>query len=232
MKSLFTIVFFLISASAFATHQFEIKRVEGVHSVFALGLGIQSISIQEVAPTAQELYGFDASENKLLPLVESISWDQIILVGEKIIEILKKGAPVVNIKRDAVSALPLGLTDWQQLAGWNAPVTKVYQVQMKNYFGMTMVDIRLKVSSMFGGSYLDKGKYLSNVIVVPTMVNAKWGVTLDIWTENRDPVNVGTRENPEAGLGFDLRYRVKTWSTEVNGSQDYFVTGSGDIRQL
>jgi hypothetical protein len=83
---------------------------------------------------------------------------------------------------------------------------------------------------MWGGNFRGRGQYLANVVVVPTQVVAQWGVTLDIWTENREPVNVGTLAEPVAGLGFDLRYRAKTWVSEVNGTQDYFITGNGEMR--
>ncbi|MCO5143114.1 MAG: hypothetical protein M9962_08500 [Oligoflexia bacterium] len=191
--------------------------------------------ITEEAPTAEDIYSSMIEPKAIETLSPSdlaaVDWNQIILIGQKIIEIIKANAPVVNIKRDAVSALPLGITDWQTLNGWQLPVTKVYRVRMQNAYGMDMVNIRLKVSAMHGGSLNSKGKYLANVIIVPTEINVKWGITLNLWSENREPVNMNTSENPIAGLGFDVRYQAKSWVTEINGTKDYFVTGEGQIHE-
>jgi hypothetical protein len=138
----------------------------------------------------------------------------------------------VNIKRDAVSVMPLGVQTWHQLAGWQAPVTKVYNVAITNYLGMNVVDLRLKVSGMWGGNVDGKGQYLANVMVVPVNTRVLWGWTLDLWTENREPVNNGTMEAPRAGLGFDIRYKATTMLNELNGTQDYFITGDGNILAL
>jgi hypothetical protein len=56
-----------------------------------------------------------------------------------------------------------------------------------------------------------------------------WGVNLDVNVEMREPVNVGTRVQPIAGLGLVLHYRAKTWVSFVEGSQDYFIRGDGSI---
>lgn len=195
---------------------------------------ITSVTVTEEIPTAAEIWsGFIApSVNPAVneEVFQSMDWVEIIKIGKEIIEIIKENRPVVNITRDAVHAVPATARDWQELSGWQAPVTKAFRVSMKNAYGMTMVNVRLKVSAMWGGNYSGRGQYLANVVVVPTEVTAQWGVTLDIWSESRTPVNVGTLAQPVAGLGFDLRYKARTWVTEINGTQDYFVTGLGELK--
>ena len=204
---------------------------------------VGEVKIQEVVPTAQELYLSQLDFNNLIEsaafepntigIVEAgVYLDQLILIGQKIVQIIKAGQSVVNIKRDVVSVVPTGISDWSQLGGWQVPVTKVLQVQVENLYGWTMIDLRLKVSAMYGGSYNGAGKYLANVIMVPSTVVTQWGYNLDLWTENRTPVNMGTSANPIAGLGFDVRYKIKTLISELNGSQDYFITGEGKIHEL
>lgn len=197
----------------------------------------KKVTVTEVVPTAAEIAsGYlqpnPIENNGLLEELASIDWNAMILVGQKVIELVKAGAPVVNIKRDAVSVVPMGVQSWQQLAGWQAPVTKVYNVKVTNYLGMDVVDLRLKVSGMWGGSVDGKGQYLANVMVVPVNTRVLWGWTLDLWTENREPVNNGTLEAPRAGLGFDIRYKATTMLNELNGTQDYFITGDGKILAL
>jgi hypothetical protein len=197
---------------------------------------ISSVAVQEVVPTAEEIAsGYLAptqSPRAFLEGAESLDWNAMVLIGEKIIQIIKAGKAVVNIKRDAVAALPVGVNNWQELAGWQAPVTKVYTVKVTNYLGMDVVDLRLKVSAMWGGNLAGKGQYLSNVLIVPSAMKVLWGWNLDLWSENRDPVNSGSLEAPKAGLGFDIRYRVTTMLNELNGTQDYFITGDGNILVL
>lgn len=199
-------------------------------------LAITEVIVTEEVPSAEEYWGFMPQAEEPAPIPEDefqgIDWDKIVRIGRELIEIIKANQPVVNIKRDTVAAIPAGISDWQVLAGWQVPVTRVFRVWMKNAYGMTMVDIRLKASAMYGGNYQDRGRYLANVIIVPTQVVVHWGVTLDIWSEVREPVNVGSMAQPVAGLGFDLRYRAKTMMSEINGAQDYFITGNGDMHVM
>lgn len=195
------------------------------------------VTVTEDIPTAAEIAsGYiqpsEFQNNGLLEELAGLDWNAMILVGQKVIELVKQGQAVVNIKRDAVSVMPMGVENWQQLGGWQAPVTKVYNVKVTNYLGMDVVDLRLKVSGMWGGNVNGKGQYLANVMVVPVSTRVLWGWTLDLWTENREPVNNGTLEAPRAGLGFDIRYKATTMLNELSGTQDYFITGDGNILAL
>lgn len=194
------------------------------------------VTVTEVVPTAEEIAsGYllpNPAPNAFIEELGGLDLNTMVLLGQRVIELVKAGAPVVNIKRDTVSVVPAGLQDWQLLAGWHAPVTKVYNVQVKNLFGMNVVDMRLKVSGMWGGNVNGKGQYLANVLVVPVSTTVLWGWTMDLWTENREPVNNGTLEAPRAGLGFDVRYKIVSPLAELNGTQDYFITGNGQIQAL
>jgi hypothetical protein len=196
---------------------------------------LQPAVVKEVPPTPEELYSgaLDAPSVNMPNLQTfAIDWGTMVAIGEKVIQIVQAGKPVVNITRDAVAVVPSGVTAWNQLAGWQAPVTKVYSVTAQNYLGLTVVDLRLKVSAMYGGGFNGHGKYLANVLVVPSSVYVLWGFSCDVWAEHRDPVNVGAQDNPVAGLGFDIRYRYGSPLAEEVGTQDYFVTGAGQIQEL
>ena len=194
------------------------------------------ISITEEVPTAEDIAAsyLEPSQNPsdFWDGAQAMEWGTMVLIGEKVIEIVKAGAPVVDIKRTAVSVVPAGVLGWNQLSGWQAPVAKIYNVVVTNGLGMNVVDLRLKVSAMWGGNLMGRGQYLANVLVVPTNTRVLWGWNLDLWSENGEPVNTGTFEQPRAGLGFDIRYRMKTYLNELNGAQDFFVTGDGQISQL
>ncbi len=195
---------------------------------------LQPMEIKEVVPYASELYSdFLVPEAALPngPEIQAIDWNAMVLIGEKVIEIVKQGKPVVNVKRDAVSVIPAGTRSWSELSGWKAPVTKVYSATVKNYLGVKVIDLRLKVSTMWGGNVKGKGQYLANAIVVPTSIYVLWGFSCDVWSENRDPVNSGSHSNPVAGLGFDIRFRYGNSLNEKIGAQDYFLKGDGTIQE-
>jgi hypothetical protein len=194
---------------------------------------LSPLTIKEVVPTAEELYSDYLAPAAITPapVFQTIDWATLNLIGQKIIQIIQAGKPVVNVKRDAVAVVPQGITAWSQLSGWQAPVTKVYSVTAKNYLGLTVVDLRLKVSANYGGGIDGRGKYLANLVVVPSSIYLLWGFSLDVWSEHQDPVNVGSSASPVAGLGFDLRFRYGSPLNETQGSQDYFVSGTGEIRE-
>ena len=232
MKSLLAISLLWLSLPFSVSLASDAVSPEEVYNSY---MTADTVQIEEVIPTAEELYSdwLDSAQGVLPDQapeeMQGISWDQMVLIGEKLIEIIKAGAPVVNIKRDSVSVLPAGARDWQQMAGWKAPVTKVFAVQLKNLWGNVVVSFRLKLSAMHGGTYNSRGKYLANVVLVPSQVYVAWGWNLDVWSENRDPVNTGTVKNPVAGLGVDLRFKVKSMLNELQGAQDYWITGAGEM---
>ncbi|MGE3263569.1 MAG: hypothetical protein AB7K68_17465 [Bacteriovoracia bacterium] len=197
---------------------------------------ISSVQINEVVPTAAELYSA-AVEPRVQPRLQmfeigGIEWSTLVTIGEKLIEIIKAGAPVVNIKRDVISVVPQGITSWEQLSNWQVPLTKVYEVKATNGWGSDVVKVRLKVSAMTGGGVEGRGQYVANVTIVPTEIVVQWGFSLDVWSENRPAVNMGTTAMPVAGLGFDIRYKVTSLFTQKNGTQDYFITGAGQLIEM
>lgn len=192
------------------------------------------ISVQEVPPTPEELYSDYLPPIGVYPPLSplDIDWGTVNLIGQKVVEIIKAGRPVVNVRRDGVAVLPFGVTAWSQLGGWQLPVTKVYRVTATNYMNIAVVDLRLKVSASYGGGLDGRGKFLANVVVVPTSIQVMWGFSCDVWSEHHAPVNMGTQADPVAGLGFDLRYRYGSLLSETTGAQDYFVSGDGEIKEL
>jgi hypothetical protein len=198
----------------------------------------KKVTVTEGVPTAAEIAaGYLAPTPSTLQTLSAIDlknldWNAMVMIGEKVIDILKAGRPVVNIQRDSVAVVPGGVADWQLLAGWQVPVTKIYNFTIQNYLGMDVVSLRLKVAAMWGGNLSGKGQYLANVNVVPEATRVLWGWNLDLWTENHAPVNAGSVDAPVAGLGFDIRYKATTLINEMDGASAYYVTGDGKINAL
>jgi hypothetical protein len=195
--------------------------------------GIVSVETREVMPTPEELRNeptnVETTGSGMVPVDE---FSQMILVGKQAFEIIKAGAPVVNVKRDTFAVVPKGITEWTQLTGWKTPMTRVYEVSLVNRLRLNVVTMRLKVSAIPGGRLNGRGEYLANVTIVPTLVQVNWGITLDVWSEAREPVNAGSMQDPIAAVGIDLRYRAKTVFSDTSGSQDYFISGDGKMTVL
>ena len=197
---------------------------------------LRPATVKEVVPTAAELYS-----DFIAPPVASkqaqldaftLDWSTIVTIGEKIIQIVQAGKPVVNVTRDTISAVPGGVAAWTQLSGWQAPVTKVYSLTAENNLGMTIVDMRLKVSANTGGGIDGKGKFIANLVVVPSSIYVLWGFSADVFSEHQEAVNMGASDNPVAGMGFDIRYKYSSPIFTQQGTQSYFVSGDGVIKDI
>ncbi len=218
---LFVIASLTVFIGLFSLNNAQANRdpLEGAH-----------FEIQEVAPTAAELVPELSSRGMNVTDVPAVDeFSQMMVIGRQIFDVIKAGEPVVNIQRDTFSVVPAGITEWNQLHGWEAPVTRVYNVNLVNGLHRSMVELRLKISAVPGGQLNGKGHYLANVIIVPTLIQVGWGVKLDVWSEAQKPVNVGTLSDPIAAIGVDVRFKAKTLLNEVNGTQDYFIRGDGNV---
>lgn len=161
------------------------------------------------------------------PLVEVISWDQILTIGEQVWKIIEAGKPVVHVKTPLVHALPRGLKCWTDLEHWHAPRTQTYQVIYTNGFGMEVVKFRFRLQYTYGGGKGGLGQYLANVTVMPAELNGLWGYTFDVAVEASPAVNLGSKDNPVAGLELNLRWTVSTAVQESVHSSHFFVQGDG-----
>jgi hypothetical protein len=208
-------------------------------------LRVGSITIHEATPTAAELYSDvvgshsrnqDAVFNlQLGPEGVDLSifdMGDILTVGEKVYDVVKENQPVVTVNRSLVSVVPGGAKNWTELQGWQAPMTKVFEVTIKNLYNLTTAYMRLKVTANYGGNVKGVGHYLANVNMVPTQIYAAWGYNVDVAVETATAVNVGSSKDPIAGLGLDLRYHVHTLLSDVSGRQDYWLTGNGGLSEV
>lgn len=157
-----------------------------------------------------------------------IGWSDIINIGQKLWAIVEANKPVVNVHGAPVaSALPRGLTCWNELDGWQAPKIQSYDVTYKNGFGMEVVKFRFRLQYTYGGGRSGKGKYLANVTVAPAEISVMWGYTFNADVEVLQAVNLGTSDNPVAGLELNLKWGVKTVMKQSDNSFHFFVQGDG-----
>lgn len=160
--------------------------------------------------------------------------DQIINTGLKIWKIIVDNKPVVDINTQYATALPSGLKNWTDMAGWLPPAGMVYEMSAKNLYGMKVIDLKYQVLRTYGGSYHGTGRYLTAVTIQPLLVNVAWGYHFSMESSVPDTsiVNVGTSADPVAGLTAQLGWRISTALKDSSGQSLYFLQGDGAFREV
>lgn len=160
--------------------------------------------------------------------------DQMINLGQKIWKIIADNKPVVDVKTQYATALPKGLTGWQDIGGWHPPVGTIYEMEAKNAYGMRMIHLRYQVLRTYGGSYQGKGKYLTAVTVEPLLVETGWGYhfSMDASVPDSSIVNVGTSQDPVAGMMATLNWHISTVIKDAQGQGLYFLQGDGAFKEI
>lgn len=156
--------------------------------------------------------------------------DDIVAIGEKLWKIVEGGRPVVTVQVPQAHALPRGVYCWTDLDHWQEPAAKTYEVIYKNYFGMQVVKFKFRLQYTFGGGKDGVGHYLANVTVIPADLSVMWGYNFDAQVEVAQAVNLGSRENPLAGLELNLLWQVKTVVNENHQAVRFFVQGDGVVQ--
>lgn len=195
---------------------------------------IEKFEIKKVEDTiAAPAFALDECRtlNSTPLIIDSISWDQILTIGEQVWKIIEAGKPVVHVKTPLVHALPRGLECWTDLEHWHAPRTQTYEVLYTNGFGMEVVKFRFRLQYTYGGGKGGLGQYLANVSVLPAELNVIWGYTFDTKVEASPAFNLGSKDNPIAGLELNLRWTVSTPVKESVNSTHFFVRGDGQMSE-
>ena len=229
-----------MTSSAFAVDKayFQIKNVKVTDvteqysqaPVLAAMNGLnQDCNAFGMSPMGQK--GQVANDPNPLNAVELIL-DQIINIGKKIFNVINNGRPVVNIKLDTANALPKGLTCWSDLANWNIPQSKVYNVQYENGFGMTVVDFSYRVTYTAGGSADGVGKYITNATFMPANVSVAWGFQFDANAAIPSVFNTGSKNNPVAGMQMNMEWKVTSPVSYEQGTETYFVSGENKLVEM
>ena len=158
--------------------------------------------------------------------------DKIINIGKKIWAIVEAGKPVVNVKVDTANALPAGIRCWNELEGWQAPTSKLYEMAYINGFGHAAVTYNFRVSFIAGGSYKGQGKYITLASVQPAKIDVAWGFRFDATATVPMVFNQGTHADPLAGMQLDMNWQVKSPLQEIQQAENFFVNGAGVLEKL
>jgi hypothetical protein len=145
--------------------------------------------------------------------------------------IVKDGAPVVNIGSKNASALPyVSSGRWEVLSGWKSERSITYRIVVGNVYGIDTVDFEYKVNLIYGGNVGGKGKYIASARVIPSKVDVLWGYNLDVTVEVPNVYNVATPENPVAAITLDVNYKVSTILRSTSYTNSYELRGDGTMK--
>jgi hypothetical protein len=160
--------------------------------------------------------------------------DVIANLGQRIWKVVVDNKPVVDAKTQYATALPMGVTDWSAMEGWQPTVGTVYELKVKNAFCATVVDLQYQVLRTAGGSYKGAGKYLTAVTIQPMFLEVAWGyhVSVEASVPDSSIVNVGTLDKPVAAMTAELAWRVSTPIKDIQGKSLYYMQGDGVYREI
>ena len=162
----------------------------------------------------------------------NIILDKIVNLGKKVWALVETGRPVVNITTYTANALPAGLQCWSDLAGWQIPQSKVYRVQYENAYGMNVVDFAYRVTFTAGGNLNGHGKFLTNATIAPADLNVSWGFNITANAEVPSVFNMGTKEDPVAGMQMLMKWNIKTVMSHVEQAETFYVGGDNTMKHL
>lgn len=214
IKSLIVSALFLFSVNSFAAK----------NELTDLKLHVELIDV------GVELLPVDSGRSKCSN--ERFSVGEIITIGEKVWEIVKDGAPVLEYTSNSASAIPGGAGCPFNLAGWSAPQSRTYRMTYTNFYGMDVVSFTYKVIYSYGGSFQGKGKYLTNVSIHPGDINVMWGHSFNANVIIADALNTGSEQDPVAGLQITVEWTVENILNKFKSQRVYFVDGNGQAAEL
>lgn len=158
--------------------------------------------------------------------------DQIINLGARVWDVVVRNRPVVNVSTQTATALPKGVTEWTQLAGWQAPRAKIFRIRWQNLYRMDVVDFSVRVLYTYGGNVRGKGRYLTNVTIVPANLTVAWGYTFNAKASVPSVTNAGTERDPVGAAELLSTWSVDTVLKHEEGSMSFYVRGDGQFLNL
>lgn len=158
-----------------------------------------------------------------------INFNDIINIGQQIWKIIENNKPVVNVTVNAGNAVPSGIDNWLQMDSWKPLKSQTYKVSYKNGYGLSVVDFNFRVSYFYGGGVKGRGQYLANVTILPADLSVGWGYTFNAAVKIPMVVNIGSAEQPMAGMQVDLNWAIDTFVKHEESSLSFFVYGDGRL---
>jgi hypothetical protein len=162
----------------------------------------------------------------------SVIIDKIINIGKKIWSLVEAGKPVFNVKTDVAHALPAGIQCWYDLESWQAPQSKSWRITYENKLGGKVVEFVYRVSYIAGGQYKGQGHYITQATISPAEIYVAWGYKFNVEGSVPSVFNMGSRENPIAGMQMNIKWSVDTSLNHHEVQEQFFVNGLGEFQKM
>ncbi len=159
----------------------------------------------------------------------------IVGLGEAIYELVKKGkpsntteyAPISIVPRDPLTKEVVSPFD---LENFSMPTEQNYKAVVTNSRGKEVVVFKYKVVYSYGGSYNESGKYLTNVIIIPSEVKTSFGWDFSAKMQMTGIYNHGSKANPVAGVLVTMKYQMNSWLKAFERNDTIHITGAGQVK--
>jgi hypothetical protein len=148
-------------------------------------------------------------------------------------EIIQDNKAVLNVSSMNAKALPnLAKDHWEVLTGWKPEHGVEYRLEIKNLYGITVVDLVYEVRLIYGGSVRGVGKYIASARVIPKSVNVLWGFGLDVLVREVAVQNLRTETNPFASIVLEVALSYGSIMKRSSETMTYRLNADGEIQDL
>ncbi len=171
------------------------------------------------------------SQNNIEIDLSSLDLNAIINFGKLAWQVIQSNKPVVNLQTDIATALPENISDWAMLSEWHTPIANNFAFEW-TLLSANVVKFNYSIIYTPGGTLNGTGRYIANVMLVPTKVKVFWGYTLNSTIEVMRVLNIGTEENPIAGLELRLKLNLDSAVAHHERSAVFYMTGDGKFQQI
>jgi hypothetical protein len=182
-------------------------------------------------PDAEGRFASKASAGEVIAIA-----NQVVALGERIYELVKKGKPVLTTDSTPISVMPKNedgsAVDIMQTEGWSIPTTRKVKMAYKNTYGMQVVTFDYTIVFAHSGQFNGSGAYITGAQIVPTQAKVSWGFNFDASMKLASLQNHGTVANPVAGVVLSLGYKVSSLMSAIESHDQYHLTGRGQFTEL
>lgn len=156
------------------------------------------------------------------------SW---INIAKVLMQLIRDNAPTAQFQGNTINIFPQGLQAGD-LENWRPPTLKTFRVSAENLFGSQIVTADYTIAFNSGGTFRKQGKFIANASIIPSQIKVNWGYHLNAQVKFSTPVNLGSFDDPVAATGIGLSWSIASMFHTVNGENQFFITGNGDVSQL
>jgi hypothetical protein len=159
-----------------------------------------------------------------------VTLEKIVNIGNIIWSLIDMGRVHTRVQTYRAFALPKGIGCWTDLENWQIPISKVFSVEYKNLVGKVIAVYSYRISFVYGGNVDGVGKFIANLTVTPVDLRVSWGFNFSSEVHIPATFNIGTRQNPIAGMQVYVFWNIGNSLKAETKSALYFVAGDGRVQ--